>query len=87
MRAMMRLTAEQDLAHADMADPDALNRIMWFSVRGRGSKMPGIASLPAFSLMTQGLIREADEEEREEELEKAENREAVAKRLLRKEIR
>ena len=87
MRAMMRLTAEQDLAHADMADPDTLNRIIWFSVRGRGSEMPGIASLPAFSLMTQGLIREADDEEREEELEKAENREAVAKRLLRKDDR
>jgi hypothetical protein len=28
----MRRTEEQDMAHADMADPEILNRIIWFSV-------------------------------------------------------
>jgi hypothetical protein len=81
MRAMMRLTAEQDLTHADMADPNALNRIIWFSVRGRKAEMPGIAELPAFSLMTQGLVREDDEAEKDEENEKSAAKEAVAKRF------
>ncbi len=81
MRAMMRLTDKQDLVHADMANPGELNRIIWFSVRGAGSEMPGIAQLPAFSLMTQGLVREEDEED---EIEDAQARSAKVKRLLRK---
>jgi YVTN family beta-propeller protein len=56
----MRLTEEQDLAHADMADPETLNRIIWFSVRGNMA-MPSIARLPAFDAMRLGLQEEREE--------------------------
>ena len=57
-------TAAQDLTHADMADAQTLNEIIWFSVRGDSASMPAIASLPAFDLMIAGL-NEDDEEEGE----------------------
>ena len=56
----MRRTAEQNMAHADMADPETLNRIIWFSVRG-AAPMPPIARLPLFDAMRLGL-QEEDEE-------------------------
>jgi len=56
----MRLTGEQDLAHADMADPEVMNRIIWFSVRG-SVPMPSIARLPAFDAMRLGLQEEREE--------------------------
>jgi len=56
----MRLTDEQDLEHADMADPEILNRIIWFSVRGN-APMPSIARLPAFDAMRLGLQEEREE--------------------------
>jgi len=56
----MRLTAEQDLAHADMADPETLNRIIWFSVKGN-TPMPAINRLPAFDAMRIGLQDEREE--------------------------
>ena len=56
----MRLTEEQDLEHADMADPEILNRIIWFSVRGN-TPMPSIARLPAFDAMRLGLQEEREE--------------------------
>jgi YVTN family beta-propeller protein len=56
----MRRTEEQDLAHADMADPEILNRIIWFSVRGN-TPMPSIARLPAFDAMRLGLQDEREE--------------------------
>src|ERR1700752_339632 len=63
----MRETEEQDLVHADMADPETLNRIIWFSVKGSES-MPEIARLPAFDARRLGLLEEHGEiaEEREE---------------------
>lgn len=56
----MRLTAEQDLSRADMADPEVLNRIIWFSVRGN-TPMPAINRLPAFDAMRLGLQEEHEE--------------------------
>jgi hypothetical protein len=56
----MRRTAEQNMAHADMADPETLNHIIWFSVRGT-TPMPAIARLPLFDAMRLGL-QEEDEE-------------------------
>jgi YVTN family beta-propeller protein len=56
----MRRTEEQDLAHADMADPEVMNRIIWFSVRGN-VPMPSIARLPAFDAMRLGLQEEREE--------------------------
>ena len=62
----MRRTEEQDMAHADMADPEVLNRIIWFSVKGN-VPMPQISRLPAFDAMRLGLQEEREEiaEERE----------------------
>jgi hypothetical protein len=50
-----------------MADPETLNRIIWFSVRG-SLPMPTIARLPAFDAMRLGLQDERGEiaEHREE---------------------
>jgi YVTN family beta-propeller protein len=56
----MRRSAEQDLAHADMADPEILNRIIWFSVKG-STPMPAIARLPVFDAMRLGLQEEHEE--------------------------
>ena len=56
----MQRTSEQDLAHADMADPEVLNRIIWFSVKGN-TPMPTINRLPAFDAMRLGLQEEQEE--------------------------
>jgi YVTN family beta-propeller protein len=56
----MQRTEEQDLAHADMADPEVLNRIIWFSVKGN-APFPEIARLPAFDAMRLGLQGEREE--------------------------
>src|SRR6185369_6266530 len=56
----MRRTEEQDLAHADMADPETLNRIIWFSVKGN-TPMPSVARLPLFDAMRLGLQEEREE--------------------------
>jgi YVTN family beta-propeller protein len=76
MRKYMNLTAKQDLKHQDMADPKELNEIIWFSVRGNLSEMPEIARLPAFDLMTTGLVNEELEDERAEKNEAQNNRES-----------
>ncbi len=56
----MRRTEEQDLAHADMADPEVLNRIIWFSIKG-SAPMPPVARLPIFDAMRLGLQEEREE--------------------------
>ena len=56
----MRRTEEQDLAHADMADPETLNRIIWFSIRG-ATPMPSVARLPLFDAMRLGLQEERED--------------------------
>jgi len=56
----MKRTEEQDLAHADMADPEVLNEIIWFSVRGN-APMPAISHLPAFDALRFGLKEEREE--------------------------
>ncbi len=56
----MRQTEEQNLERADMADPEILNRIIWFSVKG-DTPMPSIARLPAFDAMRLGLQEEHEE--------------------------
>ncbi|HTH51099.1 MAG TPA: alkaline phosphatase family protein, partial [Pyrinomonadaceae bacterium] len=61
MAYYMNLTDKQDLRHADVADPRELNEIIWFSVMGQ-RPLPGIARLPAFELMRQGLREEQESE-------------------------
>ncbi|MEP6849035.1 MAG: bifunctional YncE family protein/alkaline phosphatase family protein [Acidobacteriota bacterium] len=63
MAYYMQLTDKQDLTHADMADPQALNEIIWYSVRG-DTPMPGIARLPAFDLLTTGLKTDEKEDKK-----------------------
>ena len=60
----MRLTDQQDLKRADMANPLQLNEIIWFSVKG-SVPIPGIAQLPAFQLMTAGMKPEEEIETHE----------------------
>jgi len=50
----MSQTERQDLSHPDLADPQVLNRIIWFSVKGK-AEMPAVARLPAFDAMRLGL--------------------------------
>jgi len=67
-RAMLRymeLTGRQNLTRADMADPRALNEIIWFSVRGGSEPMPGIARLSAYDVLTAGVREEEEREEAE----------------------
>jgi YVTN family beta-propeller protein len=59
MLEYMRLTSEQNLSRADMADPAVLNEIIWYSVRG-DEQMPGIARLPVFDLLRIGLKPEEE---------------------------
>ncbi len=56
----MRRTEEQDISHADMADPQTLNQIIWFSVQGK-TPMPTSARLPIFDAMRLGLMQEREE--------------------------
>src|SRR5262249_12156561 len=56
---------ELDLAHADMADPRVLNKIIWFSVRGSALHMPEVARLPAFDVMKEGVREKYDGEPKE----------------------
>ncbi len=79
MSAFMRLTDAQDLTHPDVANPFELNRIIWFSVRGAArEKMSAAKSLPAFDLMTAGLVREDEEKDFDDEA--AEDAERLEKR-------
>ncbi|MBV9241610.1 MAG: hypothetical protein JO314_06340, partial [Acidobacteria bacterium] len=66
MAYYIRLTGEQDLTHADMADPEALNAAIWYSVMRNDRTMPGVARLPAFQLMKQGMREEVKENRRED---------------------
>jgi YVTN family beta-propeller protein len=59
----VRLTEQQDLTHADMADPYELNQIIWFSVRP-DRPMPPVSRLPAFDAMKLGLTEEDEEREK-----------------------
>ena len=56
----MERTTEQDMSHADMADPRTLNQIIWYSARGN-APMPAINRLPAFEAMRLGLLEERTE--------------------------
>ncbi len=55
MLRYMKMTNEQDLTHADMADARQMNEIIWYSVRGGDYSLPEATRLPAFDLMTAGI--------------------------------
>jgi hypothetical protein len=52
----MKKTLQQDLEHADMADPQALNAIIWFACRGDGSRVPPSVLLPAYEALRLGVL-------------------------------
>ena len=54
--AWMKKTLRQDLQHADMADPQTLNAIIWFACRGDGSRVPPSAGLPAYEAIRLGVL-------------------------------
>jgi len=62
----MRRTADQNLSFPDLADARVMNEIIWFSVRGAGSRMPQIAWLPVVDAMRESYhdMGESDEDER-----------------------
>ena len=47
----IRESRRQDFTSADLANPDILNRILWFSVRGNMNAYPKFAHIPAFDVM------------------------------------
>lgn len=47
----IRESEHQDFTSEDLADPEILNRILWFSVRGNNDPYPTIARMPAFEVM------------------------------------
>jgi YVTN family beta-propeller protein len=59
----IRRSSQQNFAQADLADPGALNRIIWFSVRGNRTPYPGVARLPVFDAMRTGLAEKEQEEQ------------------------
>ena len=62
--AEQRLESQrQDFASEDLADPQLLNRIIWFSVRGSNKSYPTVARMPAFDVM-----RTVSDEESAEQL-------------------
>jgi len=56
----MRLTDRQDLTHNDMANPQELNAIIWFSVRGQDA-MPEPHHLASYDLLRTGMKVEDEE--------------------------
>jgi hypothetical protein len=47
----LRESERQNFMSEDLANPDILNRIIWFSVRGNDKTYPTVARLPAFDVM------------------------------------
>jgi YVTN family beta-propeller protein len=58
----IRQTERQNFASEDLANPQILNRIIWFSARGDREPYPAIAQLPVFDVMRTRLIEESAEE-------------------------
>lgn len=56
----MKKTLQQDFAHADMADPQTLNAIIWFACTGNRSILPPSAALPAYQAMRLGILDTED---------------------------
>jgi YVTN family beta-propeller protein len=51
----MKKSLRQNFAHADMADPQTLNAIIWFACRGNDSAPPQAAQLPAYQALRLGI--------------------------------
>ena len=51
----MKKSNRQDFTHADMADAQTLNAIIWFACRGDDSMAPRSAQLPAYQALRLGI--------------------------------
>jgi len=51
----MKKSNQQDFTHADMADAQTLNAIIWFACRGNESAVPQSAQLPAYQALSLGI--------------------------------
>jgi YVTN family beta-propeller protein len=51
----MQRSQRQNYTHADMADPQVLNAVIWFACRGTGENTPATAELPAYAAMRLGI--------------------------------
>ena len=49
--AAIRRSDQLNLTHPDAADPGVLNAVIWQSVRGVGSPLPGVRHAPAYDLL------------------------------------
>ncbi len=58
----MKKSNRQNFAHADMADPEVLNAVIWFACTGSGSNIPQTAQLPAYQAMRLGIAKVDDDE-------------------------
>jgi hypothetical protein len=58
----MKKSNRQNFAHADMADPQVLNAVIWFACTGSGSNIPQTAQLPAYQAMRLGIANLDDGE-------------------------
>jgi len=60
----MKKSNRQNFAHADMADPNVLNAVIWFACTGNGSNIPQAAQLPAYQAMRLGIAKPDNDETR-----------------------
>ncbi len=58
----MKKSNLQNFEHADMADPNVLNAVIWFACTGSGSNIPHTAQLPAYQAMRLGILNLDDDE-------------------------
>jgi len=62
MARYIRQTEQQNFVSEDLANPQILNRIIWFSARGNEQPYPAIAQLPVFDVMQTRTIEESAEQ-------------------------
>jgi YVTN family beta-propeller protein len=79
----IRQSEQQNFTSEDLANPQILNRIIWFSARGGGQPYPAMAQLPAYDVMRTRAIEESTEELDLNRMMKS----LLAKRVERKTIR
>ncbi len=58
----MKKSNRQNFAHADMADPNILNAVIWFACTGSESNVPQTAKLPAYQAMRLGIAKANEDE-------------------------
>jgi YVTN family beta-propeller protein len=56
----MKKSRKQNFAHADLADPNVLNAVIWFACKGNKSDLPPAAELPVYEAMRLGISRAMD---------------------------